>query len=88
MPIEARMFRESWRNLRRTPAVSLAALLTLAIGLGISFAIFNAVYASLWQPPPASLPAWTRPRRCDMNERRYGKGPHRLSSATRSCMPA
>ncbi|TAN22264.1 MAG: FtsX-like permease family protein [Acidobacteria bacterium] len=52
MQIEARMFRESWRSLRRAPAVSLAALLTLAIGLGVSFAIFNALYAALWQPLP------------------------------------
>ncbi|MGH9414696.1 MAG: ADOP family duplicated permease [Terriglobales bacterium] len=47
-----REIREAWRGLKRTPGASAAALVTLAIGLGISFAIFNLLYAALWQPLP------------------------------------
>lgn len=39
------------RQLRRNPAYSSSAILTLALGIGATTAIFSAVYALLLQPP-------------------------------------
>ncbi|MEZ5421416.1 MAG: permease prefix domain 1-containing protein, partial [Vicinamibacterales bacterium] len=42
----------SWRGLRRAPAFTLAALATLALGVGAVTAIFSVAYALLVQPLP------------------------------------
>ncbi|MGN6591827.1 MAG: ADOP family duplicated permease [Terriglobales bacterium] len=40
------------RRLRRAPGFTAAAVATLALGLGVSLAMFSALYAALWQPLP------------------------------------
>ena len=44
--------RFAWQTLRRTPAFPLAAILTLAIGIGATTAIFSTVNAVLLKPLP------------------------------------
>ena len=44
------------RGLLRTPAFALAAILTLALGIGTNTAIFSAVYAALLRPLPYPEP--------------------------------
>jgi len=48
--------RFGFRQLRRNRTYSLTAILTLAIGIGATTAIFSAVYVLLLRPPPI----WTR----------------------------
>jgi len=45
-------FRYAWRTLVRAPAFALAAILTLAIGIGATTAVFSVVYAVLFRPLP------------------------------------
>ena len=44
--------RDGWRVLRRAPAFTTAIVLTLALGIGASTAIFSVVYAMLLAPLP------------------------------------
>lgn len=44
------------RTLRRSPAFTITALLSLALGIGANAAIFNALYAVIWKPLPVSKP--------------------------------
>ena len=44
--------RHSWRSLRRTPIIAATAILTLALGVGASTAVFSVVYAVLLRPLP------------------------------------
>lgn len=44
------------RTLRRTPAFPLAAIGTLAIGIGATTAIFSTVNAALLKPLPSPMP--------------------------------
>lgn len=48
--------RYAWRGLRRTPAFTAVAVLSLAIGIGANSAIFALLYSLLLQPLPVSHP--------------------------------
>jgi putative ABC transport system permease protein len=48
--------RLAWRSLRRAPTFAITAILTLAIGIGGSTAIFSVVNAVLWRPLPFHEP--------------------------------
>ena len=48
--------RDAWRSLRNTPLVSLAVLLTFAIGIGANTAIFSLVDAVIFKPLPVRAP--------------------------------
>ena len=52
-----RDLRYALRSLRRTPAFTIAAVLTIALGLGVNTAVFQLVYATLLDELPFRNPA-------------------------------
>ena len=56
----ARDLRHAIRALRRNPGFALAAVLTLALGIGANTTIFSAVYAALLEAPPYPAPGELR----------------------------
>jgi putative ABC transport system permease protein len=47
----------AFRSLRRSPGFALAAILTLALGIGANAAIFGVLYGVLWKPLPFHQPS-------------------------------
>ncbi len=48
--------RHAWRGLQRTPVIAATAVLTLALGVGASTAVFSVVHAILLRPLPYPEP--------------------------------
>jgi putative ABC transport system permease protein len=47
-----RDFRFAWRSLRRTPVVTLVAVLSIALGIAATTSVFSVIDAALFRPPP------------------------------------
>ncbi|HWA16494.1 MAG TPA: hypothetical protein VG817_08675, partial [Gemmatimonadales bacterium] len=45
--------RQSWRSLRRSPSFTIAAVLTLALGIGVTGAVYSVGNGMIWRPLPA-----------------------------------
>src|SRR2546421_7497418 len=48
--------RFAWRNLRRTPVLTAVAVLSIALGITATTAVFSIVDAALFRPPPLERP--------------------------------
>ncbi|MEX2272377.1 MAG: ABC transporter permease [Vicinamibacterales bacterium] len=52
----SRDFVYAWRRLRATPLFTIFAVVSLAVGVGVTTAVFSVVRATLWKPPGVSNP--------------------------------
>ena len=51
-----RDFRHSFRQLHRSPGFAAVAVITLALGIGATTAIYSILYATLFEPMPYADP--------------------------------
>src|SRR5690349_12357321 len=47
-----RDLRFAWRSLRRTPVVTVVAIVSIALGIAATTSVFSVVDAALFRPPP------------------------------------
>ena len=79
LQIFSRDVRYACRAMRRTPAFAVVALVTLALGIGVTTAVFSVFYAVLMRPLPYGNPeqlvlAWSNYRSGGAG-RRFLSGP-------------
>jgi predicted lysophospholipase L1 biosynthesis ABC-type transport system permease subunit len=68
--------RFAWRQMRRSPGFAITAILTLALGIGATTAIYTVVYATLLAPMP-----YPKPNQLVMVWSQFGSSTHNSVSS-------